>query len=427
MKNKSSFFNSSQKIFHAKSPARLDVMGGIADYSGSLVLQMPLSLYTEVHIAKREDLIIRIYSNEEDCLFDGSSLPKIGGTLVKQRVWEKQSLPEWSLYVLGCLFVLLDEKKLPIQGLDIWITSEVPIGAGISSSAALEVATMRALYQVYDLPLEREALAVLAQKAENLVVGAPCGIMDQLAVHLGQKNALLPIICQPYTLKAPIPLPKNLKLFAFNTNVKHKVSGNAYGKVRTAAFMGLSIILQHLGVSQNAIKNHQNSANSSLPYNAYLANISVAEFEQKYAHLLPKTMTGLAFQQQFGTTTDALSIIQEEEMYPIYDCTKHPIYENERIHHFSQLLQAESTDLQSLGQLMFASHQGYVDCGLSCEEADFVVQQVRERAGLYGARITGGGSGGTVCILGEDEAAVLELKRVFEERYLTEASILLSS
>lgn len=425
--NKSSFFNSSQKVFHAKSPARLDVMGGIADYSGSLVLQMPLSLYIEVYIAKREDSIIRIYSNGKECSFDSRHLPKIGGTLVAQRVWEGQNVPKWSLYVLGCLFVLLDDKKLPIQGLDIWITSEIPIGAGISSSAALEVATMKALYRVYDLPLEREKLAVLAQKAENLVVGAPCGIMDQLAVYLGQKNALLPIVCQPYTLKKLILLPKKLKLFAFNTNVKHSVGGNAYGKVRTAAFMGLSIILQYLGISQDAIKNHQVNSNSSLPYNAYLANISISEFEQKYAHLLPKTMTGLAFKKQFRTTTDSLSTIKDDEIYSIYHCTKHPIYENERIHHFSQLLQAESIDFQELGQLMLASHQGYVDCGLSCEEADFLVQQVKERAGLYGARITGGGSGGTVCILGENEKTVLELKRVFEECYSTVAGVFLGN
>jgi len=203
------------------------------------------------------------------------------------------------------------------------------------------------------------------------------------------------------------------------------VGGNAYGKVRTAAFMGLSIILQYLGVTQEAIQQHQTHANSSLPFGAYLANISVAEFEQKYAHLLPKTMTGLAFKKQFGTTTDSLSIIKDNEIYSIYHCTKHPIYENERIHHFSQLLQAESIDFQALGQLMLASHQGYVDCGLSCEEADFIIQQVKERAGFYGARITGGGSGGTVCILGENEKTVLELKRVFEERYSAVAGVFL--
>jgi len=423
MKDKSSFFDRAQQIFHGKSPARLDVMGGIADYSGSLVLQMPLALYTDVYIARRADSVIRIYSKGEECFFDGSRLPKIGGSLVAQRVWEEQDLPQWSLYVLGCLFVLLDDKKLPIQGLDIWITSEIPIGAGISSSAALEVATMKALYQVYSLPLEQEKLAVLAQKAENLVVGAPCGIMDQLAVHLGQKNALLPIVCQPYTLQKPIPLPKKLQLFAFNTNVKHSVSGNAYGKVRTAAFMGLSIILQHLGVSQKTIQDHQINSNSRLPYNAYLANISVSEFEQKYAHLLPKKITGLVFQQEFGTTTDSLSIIKDNELYSIYDCSKHPIYENERIHHFSQILQKKPLDQHTLGKLMLASHQSYVDCGLSCEEADFVVHQVKQRNGLHGARITGGGSGGTLCILGEI-STILEIQQLFEERYPTAATVL---
>ncbi|MEM8526715.1 MAG: GHMP kinase [Bacteroidota bacterium] len=417
MKDKHSFFDEEQKVFYAKSPARLDVMGGIADYSGSLVLQMPLALHTEVYIAKRTDSVIRIYSKGKEFLFDISHLPKAGGSFLEQRVWEKQEAPKWSLYVLGCLFVLLDEKKLPIKGLDIWITSEIPIGAGISSSAALEVATMRALYQIYDLPIEREPLAALAQKAENFVVGAPCGIMDQLAVHLGQKDALLPIICQPYSLQKPIPIPENLQFFNFNTEVKHSVSGNTYSKVRTAAFMGMSIILQHLGVSQEHIKNHQSKTHSSLPYNAYLANISTVEFEQKYAHLLPKTMAGRVFKQQFGATIDALSTVEEKENYSIYACTKHPIYENERVHQFSQTIQIQPIDFQKLGELMFASHQGYVDCGLSCKEADFVVQQVRETADLYGARITGGGSGGTVCILGRTKATIVEVKASFDQHF----------
>ncbi|MEL6719530.1 MAG: hypothetical protein AAFP82_12510 [Bacteroidota bacterium] len=427
MINKHSFFSSEQKVYRAKSPARLDVMGGIADYSGSLVLQMPLKLYTEVSVAKRTDNIIRIHSRSEECLFDIGNLPKIGGQFVDQKVWKGQDIPSWSLYILGCLFVLLDDKELPLQGLDISISSEIPIGAGISSSAALEVATLKALYLCYGLPLEQEKLAILAQKAENLVVGAPCGIMDQLAVHMGKKEALLPIICQPYALQVPVSLPTKLKLFAFNTHVKHSVSGNAYSKVRAAAFMGLSIILQHIGISQKEIQDSKTKKLVTLPYSGYLANITVTEFEEKHAQVLPQEMSGSSFKKQFGTTTDSLDLIQEDEVYHIYDCTKHPIYENHRIQQFSQLLQSKNPDYQKLGQLMFASHQGYVDCGLSCEEADFIIQQVKLQEGLYGARITGGGSGGTVCIMGEDKDAVLELQQLFEDRFSNDSSVFTDS
>ena len=105
---------------------------------------------------------------------------------------------DWAVYVLGCFLVLQKEKKIELTGANVFIESNVPWGKGVSSSAALEVATMNALNQLYKLSLGKEELAVLAQMAENLVAGAPCGLMDQLSSHLGQKNKLLPLICQPH-------------------------------------------------------------------------------------------------------------------------------------------------------------------------------------------------------------------------------------
>ena len=153
------FFGKNRTLYRAKAPARLDVMGGISDYSGSLVLQMPLALYTEVFIAKREDLSIRIQSGNRTCLFNTNDLLPSKGQIIEKQNWKKYHLEKWSLYVLGCVFVLLDHKDFDFQGLDIFIESEIPIGKGISSSAALEVATMCALYKTFDLELESRRIS----------------------------------------------------------------------------------------------------------------------------------------------------------------------------------------------------------------------------------------------------------------------------
>jgi L-arabinokinase len=375
-------------------------MGGIADYSGALVLQMPLNLCTSVRVRKRVDNRIRIQSTEGRLELDLTTLLSERGTIVERGRWKPWQIEKWSLYILGCLFVLLDERDFDFYGLDIEVHSEVPIGKGVSSSAALEVATMGALYQAYGLPPEREALAVMAQRAENYVAGAPCGIMDQMAVHLGRKDTLLPILCQPYELFEPIPIPNDFRFFGLDTGVKHAVGGGTYGRVRTAAFMGLTIIQKFAGQSFNC-----------------LANISLDDFETQYKALLPDYLSGKDFVKNYSSLEGMIGDIEEETIYPILAATKHPIYEHHRIYQFKAMLESENPDLNVLGAWMMESHQGYMDCGLSCSEADAMIEMIRRRMGqgeVFGARITGGGLGGTVCILARTEAVVSEIKTEYE-------------
>lgn len=392
------FFQNQTQIVSASSPGRLDVMGGIADYSGSLVLQMPISFQTSVSIAIRNDSNIRIYSTDTAEIFE-ISIEIIQNTDDYQELGKKiRLLPNgsWACYVLGCYAAVVFEKSVPLTGLDFYVQSDVPTGKGLSSSAALEVATLKALQKLFHIDFQGTELPTLAQKVENLVVGAPCGLMDQLASYFGKANCLLPIVCRPDAVKAPISIPQNIHFLAVDSGVRHAVSGASYGDVRTAAFMGKQII------------------NTINPAIQCLCDVSVEDFEQKFKNQLPDTILGQTFLEKYGEISDSLSVIDPQKSYFVQTCTKHPIYENARVKAFADMISAmdellletniayREKQLSALGQLMYDSHQSYSDCGLGNAQTDIIVeatQKLGAKNGFFGAKITGGGSGGTVCIL----------------------------
>src|SRR5687768_3594844 len=249
----SDFFSSDEQIIEATAPGRMDVMGGIADYSGSLLLQMPTKQTTSVRIQKRKDGTFHFRTmvtkkKTEDFTIHLSAIKDMtlteAGKIIKSVVGG-----DWAVYGLGCFLVLQKEKKIDLTGANVYIESNVPWGKGVSSSAALEVATMNALNQLYTLSLGTEELAVLAQMAENLVAGAPCGLMDQLSSHLGQKNKLLPLICQPHSVLKPVRIPPGINFSGIDSGIRHAVSGASYSDVRAAAFMSYTIIAVNEGAT----------------------------------------------------------------------------------------------------------------------------------------------------------------------------------
>jgi L-arabinokinase len=386
--------NNSQGI----APARLDILGGIADYSGALVVEAPLDIYTKVSLSKRSDHILHIQSGDQTTQFDLTPILPKRGRIVGSKQWLKHNLPTWSLYILGCLFVLLDEYDFEVSGLDIDVESEVPIGSGLSSSAALEMATLRAMRLIFHLEIGDLKLALLGQRAENNVVGAPCGIMDQIAVHIGQQGHVLPIICKPHEVLTPIQIPKDMLFCAINTGVKHDNAGMSYTNVRGAAFMGLQIIQSHRNIS-------------------YLTDLTVEEFENNFLHLLPKEIKGADFMISHGDLEDEQTSIDPQVSYFVRDAASFPIYEHERSQKFLNLLENGEMDKQALGQLMLMSHKGYQQMGISCEEADYIVSLVPKITGVFGARLTGGGSGGSVAVLAQNIEAAIKLQDAYFEKF----------
>jgi galactokinase len=426
------FFSTEEKIISATAPGRMDVMGGIADYSGSLLLQMPIKQTTTVNVQKRNDGFFnfrtQITKKKTDDFtiniseLDNRSLEEAG------KIINTKQGGDWAVYVLGCFLVLQKENRIDQTGANVFIESNVPWGKGVSSSAALEVATMNALNQLYQLSLGKEELAVLAQKAENHVAGAPCGLMDQLSSHLGQKNKLLPLICQPHQVDKAISIPRGINFSGIDSGIRHAVSGASYSDVRAAAFMSYTIIALNEGATVEELDNARTSGDwSKLPFKGFLANIPVSVFEKKYISLLPKEISGNDFLSRYKVSIDTVTNIDEGKFYRPVVCGSHPVYENARVNEFKTLLKNfkkqddKKASLIQMGNLMMQSHESYSAVGLGNEHTDKIIEMIRDAGpahGVFGARVSGGGNGGTVCILSygkEGKNAVKEIYRKYKQ------------
>ena len=366
-------FSANADLIVSRAPGRLDVMGGIADYSGSHVLEFPLAEATFVAVQLNAERTLNIVTLlDEEMRYSSFTMPLsvFDGPVEYEAAREFFKSSAWAAYVAGVFLVLMRERKVNFaSGANILISSRVPLGKGVSSSAALEVAVIQAVTAAYEVNIEGRDKALLCQKVENLVVGAPCGVMDQMTLVFGERDRLLLLLCQPAELKRMITVPRQLMLWGIDSGIRHSVGGADYGSVRANTFTGLQMISDLKGTKVD-----------------YLANISPAEFESEYLLKLPQAVR-LA--------------------------TAHPVYENVRVQRFVELLdQCETVDnreplYNELGELMYESHHSYTAVGLNSTGTDLIVELVRREepgAGLFGAKITGGGSGGTVAILGDQNS-----------------------
>ena len=392
-------FERGASVSIARAPGRLDVMGGIADYSGSLVLERPIAEATWAAVQRIDRPVLEIVSLGRDAYtIPLQTLAPEGAPLgydEARRMFDvaRPHVSHWAAYIVGVVIVLARERGLPLtSGARIVVVSDVPEGKGVSSSAAVETATMAATACAFGIALEPRDLALLCQTAENRVAGAPCGVMDQMTCVFGDEHALLALLCQPAELQVPVRVPDDIELWGLDSGERHAVGGSDYGAVRTGAFMGLRILSEHTTVP-----------------GGYLANIAVGDFEDELAHYLPEHLSGDEFLARYGRTADPVTSVERGRRYCVRAPAAHPVYERSRAETFRRLLPESAEDARRhLGQLMYESHASYGHCGLGSEGTDRLVALVRGEglaAGLYGARITGGGCGGTVAVIGRRGAA----------------------
>jgi len=261
-----------------------------------------------------------------------------------------QPRSHWSDYVTG-LAVMLEKAGHAVQGASLRIRSDVPLGAGLSSSAAIEVATACALTANSHLNLDRRELAKLCRQAENEFVGARVGIMDQFASLFGQANQALLIDCRSLEYQL-VPLSENAQFVVCNTMVKHKLASSEYNQRRAECEAGV----KHLA--------------ANLPNVTALRDVTSQELETNRAGL-PEL---------------------------IYRRCRHVVTENSRVLDAGQAL--EAGDLRRFGELMNESHRSLRDdYEVSCRELDLMVELARQVPGVYGSRMTGGGFGGCTVTL----------------------------
>ena len=317
----------------AEAPGRVNLIGEHTDYSGGFVLPTAIPQKTRAEIGGRADLRVRAASAEAD-----------GGRISEYGLGEETRRGAWIDYVQG-VTAELARQGLAVPGFDLWLRSTVPVGRGLSSSAALEVSVLRALRDMARFALDDVEIALAGQRAENDLVGAPVGVMDQMASSLADVGVAL--FLDTRSLRSErIPIPAAAEIQVIDSGVRHDHAAGDYRKRR-------------------------------------------AECEQAAREL------GVAQLRDFPAERRAAL---EQLPEPLRRRARHVVTENERVLEAAAALR--NGDLPRLGQLFNASHDSQRDdFEVSVPDVDAVVSAARAEAEVYGARLTGGGFGGSVVVL----------------------------
>jgi len=318
-------------MFTGEAPGRLDFMGGVADYSGSLVLQVATTATTTVraHVldscecaAACAVLHSASFGEVRLPLAPLAALVSSGGGLTPSSLrgvraaLEAAGAPRWAFYVFGAFSAFaLETGWLPPGGrsLRLEVSSTVPLAQGVSSSASVEVATLRAVGAAAGAPLPPLRAAHVAQAAENHVVGAPCGLMDQLASSLGSPRRVLPILCRPDGVEPPAALPAGAAVVGWPSGVEHSVAGSPYGVARAAAFMAKRVL----------------EARGAAPPLVCITQLAPSDLEA-VAGELPEAITGAEFSARYGATDDPLSVVDAGTTYALRAAARFPVGESFR-------------------------------------------------------------------------------------------------
>jgi len=342
------------RIFRA--PGRVNLIGEHTDYNDGFVMPAALDFSTWVKVSPLEERKLKIFSENYGDEFE---VDLDDPNLSARR--------RWSDYPVG-VAVELEKAGHRLRGARLQIRGEVPIGSGLSSSAAMEVATACALVANSELEVDRRELALLCQRAENEFVGARVGIMDQFVSLFGQEQKALLLDCRSLEFRL-LPLPDNVRLIICNTMVKHALASSAYNERRAQCEAGV----KHLA--------------KVLPNVTALRDVTIERLE---AHA-----SGL------------------DDV--VYRRCRHVITENARVLSAGEAL--ERGDLERFGELMAESHRSLRDdYEVSSEELDLMVEIAQKIDGVYGARMTGGGFGGCTVNLVAD-THVNEFKQRVSEEY----------
>ncbi len=341
-----------------RAPGRVNLIGEHTDYNEGFVLPMAIERETVVAGAARDDSLVRVHAFDvkESAEFD---LSAPAGERVRGH---------WLDYVEGVARVL-QERGASLRGADLAIHSDVPAGAGLSSSAALEVSVGLALLSLSDLKFDLTALALAAQRAEQTYAGIKCGIMDQFTSALGRERHALLIDCRSLeTEYLPLETDETAVVIC-DTRVKHELAASEYNTRRAECERGVELLRK------------------SLPDIRALRDVSVSDF-------LP---------------------IEELLPEPIRRRCRHVVTENERTLAAAKALRAG--EMRLMGRLMYLSHRSLRDdFEVSCAELDLLVEIASSFAGTVGARMTGGGFGGCTVNLVRRES-LAEFQKIIVREY----------
>ena len=349
-------YSAGERAFSA--PARVNLIGEHTDYTGGVVMPMAIDFHTVAVLSAREDGRVVFYSDnfKEEAVFE------LAGT-----GWVRRG--HWSDYPAGVVWVLR-QMGVAIAGFNMTLVGDVPVGAGLSSSASVQVATAMALLDHLELEMSLEEIATICRRAENEFVGAKTGIMDQFVVLGGVEHRAMMLDCRSMEYEL-LPLPDDVRVVICNSMVKHSLADGEYGDRRDEVETGQAVVVRE---------------------------------REGVASLRDATLEDL---EACSEKMSAASLAR----------CRHIVTENVRVLQAKKALLAE--DMVGFGELMREAHASFRDdFGASCAEVDTLVAIAQRQPGCYGGRITGGGFGGcTVNLVKADatETFVAAVRREYKE------------
>ncbi len=341
-----------------RSPGRVNIIGEHTDYNEGFVLPAAIDKAAYIAISLRDDAEIHLAAHDlnETFSINISDLKPVGDV-------------SWPNFMLGAA-AQFTKRGIPLKGFNAVLMSDVPIGAGLSSSAAIECATTFALNKLLQTKLERIEMVKMAQKAEHEYAGVMCGIMDQFASMMGKKDHVIKLDCKTLQYEyVPFKL-EGIKILLLNTNVKHSLASSEYNTRRKECEQGVAWI-----------KEYEPQVNS-------LRDVSI-DMLNKY-------------------------VFAKDEM--VDRRCRFIVQEIERLE--NGCVDLQNGNIQALSKKMFITHDGLSKMyGVSCKELDYLVDFVRNKAEVAGARMMGGGFGGCTINLVKEEAIeklIAEIKPAYE-------------
>jgi galactokinase len=350
-------FGGQPRLYSA--PGRVNLIGEHTDYNQGFVMPVAINFYCRVAIAPRSDRQLRVHSVN----FGNTVMVDLDDAALARR-------DDWSDYVVGTALAL-EKNGYKLSGADLLVCGEVPIGSGLSSSAAIEISSGYALLDITGASIDLIQLARACHQAENLFVGARVGMMDQFISALGRAGHALMLDCRSLNA-TPLPIPPEVRLVVCNTGIKHKLASGEYNVRRAQCEEGVRRL------------------SSVMPQIQALRDVAPSQLEQ-YRALLPEL---------------------------IYRRCRHVVTENERVKQAADTLL--KGNLPQFGKLMADSHRSMRDdYEISCAELDIMVEIAAAQPGLIGARMTGGGFGGCTINFVQADAAdtfTRSVKLQYEQR-----------
>ena len=339
-------------LLAVQSPGRINLIGEHTDYNHGFVLPAAIDKYIQVAIGKRTDGAIHMVALD------------LGQTIILPIHHLAPHATSWVNYLIGVVHQVLEKintKDDLIKGFDICIQGNIPSGAGLSSSAAVECAVLFALNELYQLQLTKMEMALMAQKAEHQFAGVKCGLMDMFASLHGQKNKVILLDCASLNYTYYPLVLKDYSIVLFDTQIKHALASSEYNTRRLECEQGLKMI------------------------------------QEKYPSI--KTFRDISIEK----VEECLAFNHNSTNAKIYQRCKYVVEEIERVQLAVKDLAAG--DMLAFGKKMFATHEGLSKLyEVSCPELDFLVEAVKQNQNVIGARMMGGGFGGcTINIIKNSE------------------------